>query len=147
MIIRKEQPQDYEAIRRVNEEAFKGTVEADLIESIRRSDYYQPALSLVAEAEDGLIVGYIMFSEISLEAAGRSRFILALAPLAVLPAYQGTRVGSRLWKKESVYHAKKHIRPLLCLDMLIIIRDLGLFLLSSLPFRRHLMCLLNTLCC
>lgn len=32
MIIRKEQPQDYEAIRRVNEEAFKGTVEADLIE-------------------------------------------------------------------------------------------------------------------
>ncbi|EHL2506459.1 N-acetyltransferase, partial [Listeria monocytogenes] len=99
MIIRKEQPQDYEAIRRVNEEAFKGTVEADLIESIRRSDYYQPALSLVAEAEDGLIVGYIMFSEISLEAAGRSRFILALAPLAVLPAYQGTRVGSRLMEE------------------------------------------------
>lgn len=41
MIIRKEQPQDYETIRRVNEEAFKGTVEADLIESIRTSDYYQ----------------------------------------------------------------------------------------------------------
>ncbi|HCW3321296.1 TPA: N-acetyltransferase [Listeria monocytogenes] len=99
MIIRKEQPQDYEAIRRVNEEAFKGTVEADLIESIRTSDYYQPGLSLVAEAEDGLIVGYIMFSEISLEAAGRSRFILALAPLAVLPAYQGTRFGSRLMEE------------------------------------------------
>ncbi|WP_031649421.1 GNAT family N-acetyltransferase, partial [Listeria innocua] len=65
MIIRKEQPQDYEAIRRVNEEAFKGTVEADLIQNIRKSDYYQPGLSLVAETEDGLIVGYIMFSEIS----------------------------------------------------------------------------------
>lgn len=57
MIIRKEQPQDYEAIRRVNEEAFKGTVEADLIESIRTSDYYQPGLSLSQKRRMDLLLG------------------------------------------------------------------------------------------
>ncbi|WP_031649420.1 GNAT family N-acetyltransferase, partial [Listeria innocua] len=37
--------------------------------------------------------------EISLETAGRSRFILGLAPLAVLPEYQGKRVGSSLMEE------------------------------------------------
>ncbi|MBC2253598.1 N-acetyltransferase [Listeria welshimeri] len=110
MIIRKEQPQDFQAIRRVNEEAFKGTVEADLIESIRSSDYYQPSLSLVVEAFDGNIVGYLMFSEISLEAAGGSRFILALAPLAVLPEYQGSRIGSKLME-EGIRLAREKAYP------------------------------------
>ncbi|PZF88829.1 N-acetyltransferase [Listeria ivanovii] len=99
MIIRMEQPKDYQAIRHLNEQAFKGSVEADLIEKIRDSEHYQPGLSLVAEAEDGSIVGYIMFSEISLQTENKSRFILGLAPLAVLPEFQGSRIGSRLMEE------------------------------------------------
>ncbi|MBC1422764.1 N-acetyltransferase [Listeria seeligeri] len=99
MIIRTEQPKDFQAIRQLNEAAFKGSVEADLVENIRQSDYYQPGLSLVAEAEDGTVVGYIMFSEISLETENKSRFILGLAPLAVLPEFQKQRIGSRLMEE------------------------------------------------
>lgn len=99
MIIRTEQPKDYRAIRHLNEQAFKGSVEADLIQKIRDSEYYQPGLSLVAEVEGGNIVGYVMFSEISLQAENKSRFILGLAPLAVLPEFQGSRIGSRLMEE------------------------------------------------
>ncbi|MBC1489479.1 N-acetyltransferase [Listeria sp. FSL L7-1485] len=99
MMIRTEQPKDYQAIRQLNEQAFKGTVEADLIEHIRESEFYQPGLSLVAEAEDGQLIGYIMFSEISLETENKNRFILALAPLAVLPEFQGARIGSKLMEE------------------------------------------------
>ena len=95
-MIRQETPKDYDAVYALVKEAFEKAPhrdgnEQDLVAALRRSDAFVPALSLVAERE-GRIVGYILFTE--LRVAGRAA--LALAPLAVLPAYQGQGVGSAL---------------------------------------------------
>jgi putative acetyltransferase len=52
-------------------------------------------VSLLAE-QDGGVVGHILFSRISIEAAGGSIPSVALAPLAVLPANQRHGIGGHL---------------------------------------------------
>ncbi|MGK7877412.1 MAG: GNAT family N-acetyltransferase [Xenococcaceae cyanobacterium] len=92
--IRSEKPLDYQAIAQVNTLAFGRDNEAQLVEGIRTSDRYIPALSLVAELDD-VIIGHILFSYIDL--VGKERFsVLALAPMAVRPEFQKQGVGSKL---------------------------------------------------
>lgn len=62
-----------------------------LVEMIRKTESYQPKLSLVAVI-DGRIVGYIMFSDAWIG----QRKTAALAPLAVLPNYQKQGIGGFL---------------------------------------------------
>jgi putative acetyltransferase len=90
--IRAERPDDAAAITAVNDEAFGGTAESRLVESIRRSGC--PTISLVA-VSSGLIVGHIFFSPIALE-SHPSIAGIGLAPMAVLPAFQRQGIGSRL---------------------------------------------------
>lgn len=96
MQIRQEEFRDYEAVYMVVKTAFEtaehtdGT-EQDLVVSLRQSNAFVSELSLVA-TENGKIVGYILFTEIKIGADTE----LALAPLAVAPAYQNKGVGSRL---------------------------------------------------
>lgn len=80
-------------IRAVNEAAFGGTEEASLVESLR--DAGQVLLSLVAET-DALVVGHVLFSRMSIDTRAGSIPAVALAPVAVLPAYQRQGVGGRL---------------------------------------------------
>jgi putative acetyltransferase len=91
--IRDESPQDCEAIRLVNEKAFGQPAEADLVDALRERGFAR--LSLVAEV-DGQIVGHILFSDITIVSPERVVDALALAPMAVLPAYQRKGIGSRL---------------------------------------------------
>jgi putative acetyltransferase len=91
--IREETPEDFRAVRRVNELAFGRPQEATLVEALKdKADSY---LSLVAEAE-GQIVGHIFFSPVTIESGEGAHDAFALAPMAVLPEFQGRGVGSRL---------------------------------------------------
>jgi predicted N-acetyltransferase YhbS len=68
-----------------------------LIEKIRKGENFIPDLSLVAEINNR-IVGHILFSKIKI--VGDSIFeSIALAPMAVIPAFQKQGVGSKLIKK------------------------------------------------
>jgi putative acetyltransferase len=96
LIIRPEQPKDYDAIDRLNQLAFNQPNEAELVRRIRASEDYIPDISFVAEYQ-GKIIGHILLSFVDL--VGENTFkILCLAPLAVLPDYQNQGVGSTLVK-------------------------------------------------
>lgn len=91
--IRHENPEDYEAVYRINELAFEQTGEADLVEKLRAAE---PYISLVA-IKDDKIVGHIFFSQVTLE--DKEINALGLAPMAVLPEFQKQGVGSELVKR------------------------------------------------
>lgn len=96
MVIRQEEPKDYERIYSVVKAAFEGAEESDgteheLVNALRTGEAYIPELSLVAEM-DGKIVGHIMFTK----AAVGENTVLALAPLSVAPEYQRQGIGTCL---------------------------------------------------
>lgn len=91
--IRAETPEDYAAVREVNEEAFGGRGEADLVDALRKNA--RPYLSLVAELERR-IVGHIFFSPVKIEAETDAPAAFGLAPMAVLPEFQKRGIGLKL---------------------------------------------------
>lgn len=96
MLIRQETPADYNAVYALVREAFAAAehadgTEQDLVTALRKSSAFVPELSLVAE-ENGELAGYILFTR--LQVGGDEA--LALAPLAVRPAYQRQGVGTAL---------------------------------------------------
>jgi putative acetyltransferase len=93
--IRPEQPEDVAAIRRVNEQAFNDSAEANLVDLLR--EHGKVTLSLVA-VHDAQVVGHILFSPVVIESAGESFAAIGLAPMAVLPEWQNQGVGSLLVK-------------------------------------------------
>jgi len=93
--IRAEGPADCTAVRQVNDEAFGQQDEGKLVEALRAMPGFIGGLSLVAEAR-GAVVGHILFSPAEVRGKGAVHQIIALAPMAVLPAYQGRGIGSRL---------------------------------------------------
>jgi putative acetyltransferase len=91
-VIRPERPEDADPIRRANELAFGQPAEANLVEKLRHAS--ADALSLVAD-EDG-VVGHILFTPVTIEAAGRRVIGMGLAPMAVLPDRQRQGIGAQL---------------------------------------------------
>ena len=90
--VRPEQPEDRAAIRRVHEAAFGQPAEADLVDALRADGDLVPELCLVAD-RDGEVLGHVALSRAQLDGGVE---VLALAPVGVLPEYQGERVGSAL---------------------------------------------------
>ena len=95
-LVRHEQPGDREKVRIVNQAAFGRVDEADLIESLRVEGAV--LLSLVAQV-DGEIVGHILFSRMTVETETGPVAAVSLAPMAVLPDYQGRQIGSQLVRR------------------------------------------------
>ena len=93
VMIRKESPGDYAAVRRINELAFGQADEAEIVDRLR--GVAQPLISLVAVLE-GRVVGHILFSPVSIETEGSAFPALGLGPMAVLPGFQRQGVGSEL---------------------------------------------------
>ena len=93
MTIRSEKPEDVPAIRIVNERAFGGAAEADLVDALRRNG--KATISLVAE-DDGRVVGHILFSPVTIETSERELVGVGLAPMSVIPERQNQRIGSLL---------------------------------------------------
>lgn len=104
MKIRKEEIKDYNEVFKLIENAFKDEQYTDhkeqfLVERLRKSEYFIPELSLVAEI-DNQIVGYILLTEIKIiDNKSKQVTSLALAPVAVLKEYQGKGVGGSLIRK------------------------------------------------
>lgn len=96
--IRPEAPADYGPVRKLNKKAFKGNSESKLVDALRESDSFIPALSLVAE-KDGAVVGHILFSPVIIKDQAAETPALTLAPMAVLPEFQRQGIGSALVKR------------------------------------------------
>lgn len=95
---RRDDPADVEAIRAIHVAAFPTPAEADLVDALREAGEVDPARSLLAEVE-GAVVGHCLLTATSLERPDGSRVVgpvVALGPIAVLPAWQGRHVGSKL---------------------------------------------------
>lgn len=94
--IRPEKAGDRAAIHAVTEMAFGRAEEADLIDCLRSSDVWIPDLSLVAEAQDGRVIGSVVLSYVTLATVDGLQRVLSLAPIAVDPPHQRQGVGSAL---------------------------------------------------
>jgi putative acetyltransferase len=93
-----EKPEHYQAVRELTIAAFAASElghngEAELIDALRQSS--QDVLALVAMA-DAKVIGHILFSAATIQSEQTTFYGMALAPLAVLPAYQRCGVGSLL---------------------------------------------------
>ncbi len=101
ILVRQEEPEDRAAVSAVVARAFEDMEESDhqehfLVERLRDSEAFLPALSLVAELEDGRIAGYILLTKAEIVSAEKTFPVLALAPLAVLPEFQNQGIGTAL---------------------------------------------------
>jgi putative acetyltransferase len=114
VVVRPEREADYEAISEVVRLAFRSHVEERIVRDIRSSDYYIPALALVATADDR-VVGHVMVSHTDLDTAGVRHRIAMLSPLAVHPGEQGKGIGSRL-VREVIERADVRGEPLIVLE-------------------------------
>lgn len=98
--IKKEVAKDRDIVYNLIKNAFKSAEHSDgdeqnLVNRLRNSDNYIPELSLVAVDNEN-IVGHIMFTKISIVDDNKSNESLCLAPLSILPSYQGQGIGSKL---------------------------------------------------
>jgi putative acetyltransferase len=87
---------DAEAVREVHLKAFAGREdEARLVESLHAAD--AAPVSLVAvDSSSGGVVGHVLFSPVEIDNGGSNIRVVGLAPVGVLPEYQGQSVGSHL---------------------------------------------------
>ena len=91
--VRPESAEDIPGIRRVEEAAFGRTSEADLVDLCRERG--KAVLSLVAvDAE--WIRGHILFTGVTLDPPHPGWHGLGIGPVAVLPEFQRTGIGSHL---------------------------------------------------
>ncbi len=90
--VRRTTVEDRPGVRDLVAEAFGGTDEVELVEWVWSSAARLPALDLVAEDDDGAVVGHVLHSRAWIGECD----VAALAPLAVSPATQRRGVGSAL---------------------------------------------------
>ena len=92
VLVRREQTQDFDAVRVVNERAFGRPGEARIVDALRG---LADAISLVA-VFDHQVVGHILFTPVSIGDADAPLSATGLAPMAVLPEFQRRGIGSAL---------------------------------------------------
>jgi predicted N-acetyltransferase YhbS len=98
--IRQERTADYPAVFKLIEIAFQNEPLSDhkeqfLVNRLRKSKAFIPELSLVAE-NNQQIIGHILLTRITIKNELREVNALALAPVSVIPEYQGRGIGSQL---------------------------------------------------
>ncbi len=91
--VRIEQPDDIDAVRLVNDQAFGQPDEGRIVDKLRKS--CEGIISLVA-ISNNQIVGHILFSPATIETQGTVIEGMGLAPMAVLPEFQNRGIGSEL---------------------------------------------------
>lgn len=108
--IRQETQNDVPVVFEVVKNAFLAEKISDhqehfLVARLRESDAFVPELSLVAEiigVQEPRIIGHILLTKIRINSERESFQSLALAPVSVIPEYQGKGIGGML-----IEHAHK----------------------------------------
>jgi predicted N-acetyltransferase YhbS len=100
IMIKQETSSDFQAVENLVKAAFEHAEYTDhdehnLVRRLRESEAFIPELSLIAMQEREP-VGYILFTKIKIDNGTKKHPSLALAPVAVLPKYQGKGIGSEL---------------------------------------------------
>ncbi|WP_332374226.1 N-acetyltransferase [Lactococcus cremoris] len=100
MIIKTINLENYKEVAELIRESFSQSEhgygnEAKLVDKIRNEEGYIKDLEIVA-FEDGKITGHGLLSEVSIVNQSQSFKGLVLAPLDVLPAYQGKGIGAAI---------------------------------------------------
>jgi len=88
MIVRREAPSDHDAVRAL----FAAVMSAELIDRLRASDTWVPALSFVALGNDGEVVGHVGAARGQVGSAPA----LALVPPSIGPNDRGRSIGQAL---------------------------------------------------
>ena len=94
-LVRPEAPADTDAVRRVVEQAFGRPDEADLLDRLREELPDGEYLGFVA-VKANEVVGHVAFTPVTLAPARPDLDLRGLAPMAVLPGYQGSGIGRAL---------------------------------------------------
>ena len=104
MIIRQERPSDYDEVYELVRTSFStvsdsdGT-EPDYLNEIRMKDTFIPELSLVAENEDGILIGQIVLYKTTVSTQRGGLVELLLSPLCVHPDYFRRGIARALMEK------------------------------------------------
>ncbi len=111
MIIRSATPYDYAGIANINVLAFEERADEALIVALHRHrTLFDPELSLVAEDEDGQLIGHALFSPMLLRISGATVRAVNLGPIAVNPTIQRQGVGAALITRgHELARAKGHV--------------------------------------
>ncbi len=90
MIIRQERPADYDEVYDLVKKSFATSTnegESDYLNEVQKKDTFIPELSLVAENDDGKLVGQIVLYKTDIIASDNVYTELLLSPISVDPDY------------------------------------------------------------
>jgi len=104
MIIRREQPQDYAEVYKLVETAFNSNPETDgtvpdYLNNLRTKDTFIPELSLVAQHENGQIIGQVVLYRTNITTAHKAITELVLSPISVHPNYFRQGIARAMMEK------------------------------------------------
>lgn len=111
-VIRDATPSDYAALRQVIRHAFGQDDEADLVEQLRVDG---DALVELVAATGIALQGHILYSPLAIERDGEVLRAAALAPVAVLPAFQSKALGGELIRAGNARCAALHLDAIIVL--------------------------------
>jgi predicted N-acetyltransferase YhbS len=137
IVIRAERPGDAPTITDVVLRAYADVTYSDhrehlMIERLRETDAYNPALSLLAEI-DGEAAGHILLTTACILGAHSDVATLALAPLSVVPEHQSCGVGKRLVRAAIQRAADLGFGSILLVGIPSYYRQFGFELLNRYP--------------
>ena len=93
-MIRPETANDLDAIREIHVAAFPTAAESELVDALREAGNLDVSLIAIDDGSSE-VVGHIAFSPVTIE-GGEALAGTGLAPVAVLPEFQGKGVGQQL---------------------------------------------------